>query len=142
MTERKQRNKLYQSARWRDERSKFLRSRPVCLRCGKKATVVDHIDGHGPGWESRFWDRSRWQPLCWPCHSSKTVTEDDIQNARGLHGWRQRLRVGGDSSKTGDASQAHSRAFDAPREADKTKTDPRTTAAILLLTKLKGIERA
>jgi 5-methylcytosine-specific restriction protein A len=39
------------------------------------ATVVDHVIPH-KGDKALFWDESNWQPMCAPCHSSKTVKED------------------------------------------------------------------
>jgi len=142
--ERKQRNSLYQSDRWRRERKAFLSQKPVCVRCGKPATVVDHAAGHGGDWAARFWDRTLWQPLCWPCHSRKTVTEDDAANRRGLNGWRLALAnevAGGFSGNQELQGQARSRAFNAPRATGK-PLDPRAAAAINLLQKLKGKDHA
>ncbi|MEO4040348.1 HNH endonuclease signature motif containing protein [Hoeflea sp. CAU 1731] len=43
--------------------------------CGKPAKVVDHIIPH-KGDRKLFWDRSNWQPLCTPCHSSKKQRQE------------------------------------------------------------------
>src|SRR6478609_8317547 len=63
---------LYQSSRWRSERAAFLKNNPICAtrNCGRKATIVDHRDGHQRSdWLALFWDRSRWQPVCAECHN-------------------------------------------------------------------------
>lgn len=68
--------------RWRKARNTYL-SRPenaLCRSCqaqGKVtvATVVDHIKPH-KGDQKLFWDTANWQPLCKPCHDSKTARED------------------------------------------------------------------
>lgn len=74
-------------ARWRKARHLFLMANPLCLMHRERgelvpASVVDHIEPH-KGDESLFWRRSNWQPLCKPCHDTKTATEDGgFGNAR------------------------------------------------------------
>jgi 5-methylcytosine-specific restriction protein A len=68
------------SAAWRKARWHFLRAHPLCAehqRSGQlvAASVVDHIVPHR-GDKDRFWMRSNWQPLCKPCHDSKTAREN------------------------------------------------------------------
>lgn len=69
--------------KWRQARAKYLKERPLCVRCQEedrltKATVVDHIIPHrGDG--KLFWDKSNWQSLCKRCHDTKTMTEDRYQ---------------------------------------------------------------
>lgn len=53
---------------WQKARAAFLRQHPVCALCGAPANVVDHMTPHR-GDKAIFWDKSRWQPLCTPCHS-------------------------------------------------------------------------
>jgi 5-methylcytosine-specific restriction endonuclease McrA len=53
---------------WQKARDLFLSQHPWCVRCGARANVVDHKDPHR-GDQAIFWDKSRWQPLCTPCHS-------------------------------------------------------------------------
>ena len=65
---------LYNSARWRRERSQYLKENPVCVGCAADATVVDHIEAHR-GDEELFWDKSNWQSLCNDCHNKKTLQE-------------------------------------------------------------------
>ncbi|MEJ8570759.1 HNH endonuclease signature motif containing protein [Microbaculum marinum] len=71
---------LYHSKRWQSERAAFLHDHPLCIECERggvirAATVVDHIDPHY-GNETVFWNRSRWQSLCAPCHGRKTASMD------------------------------------------------------------------
>lgn len=56
------------SREWEKARKAFLARHPFCLRCGAPASVVDHKDPHR-GDQAIFWDKTRWQPLCPPCHS-------------------------------------------------------------------------
>ena len=60
--------------RWRKARARFLRAHPWCVLCGAPATVVDHREPHR-GDASLFWDEGNWQPMCKPCHDSKTARE-------------------------------------------------------------------
>ena len=60
--------------RWERERAAYLRHHPLC-QCGRSASHVDHIIPH-KGNARLFWNRSNWQPMCHPCHSRKTATED------------------------------------------------------------------
>ena len=65
---------------WRKAREQYLRMNPLCVHCIKAglvtpATEVDHIQAHG-GDTGLFWNRSNWQALCKPCHSTKTAQED------------------------------------------------------------------
>lgn len=76
---------------WEKASKAFLRSRPVCALCGKtldldrpREAVVDHIRPH-KGDRSLFWDKSNWQRLCRPCHSSKKQR----QERRTMHGDQQ-----------------------------------------------------
>ena len=56
------------TAEWQRERDLFLQVNPTCKRCGKLASVVDHVIPHkGDRW--KFWNRSNWQALCGPCHN-------------------------------------------------------------------------
>jgi len=69
---------MYASPRWRRERRAFLKAHPICSTpgCGRRAVIVDHRDGHQhQDWRVRFWDRSRWQPLCMPHHNAKSGHE-------------------------------------------------------------------
>lgn len=63
------------TGKWDKARDGFLRQNPWCRRCGKPATVVDHIVPHR-GDQKLFWDKSNWQPLCTNCHSSAKQREE------------------------------------------------------------------
>ncbi len=72
-------NSLY-NARWRRARKMYLAMHPLCAQHDKDgevvaASVVDHIIPHRGDWVL-FWDETNWQPLCKPCHDTKTATED------------------------------------------------------------------
>ena len=60
------------NATWRKARATFLRRNPLCVDCGRPATVVDHIVPHR-GDTNKFWDTENWQPLCAACHNRKTA---------------------------------------------------------------------
>ena len=60
---------------WDKARADYLAKHPYCRRCGKSATLVDHITPHR-GDKALFWDSGNWQPLCTQCHSSaKQIAE-------------------------------------------------------------------
>jgi 5-methylcytosine-specific restriction protein A len=65
---------------WQKARADFLAENPLCVLCTAQgrvtgATEVDHIRPHRRN-VRLFWDPSNWQPLCKPCHSRKTASED------------------------------------------------------------------
>lgn len=60
---------------WRKARAQFLEVHPTCCKCGAPATVVDHVVAH-KGDRALFWERTNWQPLCRPCHQTKTNRSD------------------------------------------------------------------
>ncbi len=63
--------------RWRAESKAFLAEpgNAWCRACNGMAQCVDHVVAH-KGDEELFWDQANWQPLCNPCHSKKTTSED------------------------------------------------------------------
>lgn len=66
--------------KWQQARAGFLAKHPLCIKCQARglvvvATDVDHIEPH-KGDMAVFWDRSNWQAMCGPCHSTKTASED------------------------------------------------------------------
>lgn len=80
--------------RWSQTSKGFLKRHPLCIECMKsgrvaESKVTDHIVPHrlAEALKSEdseriqtarelFWDRANWQPLCYPCHSRKTASED------------------------------------------------------------------
>lgn len=85
--------------RWQKERAAYLQEHPFCMYCLRAAgidatsieaiilacadravplpyaTVVDHRTPHR-GDQALFWDRSNWQALCAPHHSSDKQREE------------------------------------------------------------------
>lgn len=69
---------FYNSNAWRKLRARFLVEHPFCVECRKygrltKATIVDHIVPIRQGGPAM--DEDNLQPLCWSCHSSKSIKE-------------------------------------------------------------------
>ena len=62
-------------SRWQRYRKWFLGKNPLCVECGRLATVVDHIEPH-KGSRDKFWDISNHQSLCESCHNRKTASEE------------------------------------------------------------------
>ncbi|MFJ3487740.1 HNH endonuclease [Pseudomonas sp. NPDC090202] len=65
---------------WQKASKAFLRQHPLCAMCERRgrvtaATLVDHVEAHR-GDMTLFWDRTNWQPLCTPCHSSEKQREE------------------------------------------------------------------
>lgn len=54
---------------WEKARADWLAAYPSCVRCGQKATVVDHKTPIRLAPHRRL-DRTNFQSLCTPCHSS------------------------------------------------------------------------
>lgn len=65
---------------WRMAAKQFLREHPLCCVCeaAGRVTAASEVDHRRPhhGARDLFWDGTNWQPLCKPCHSRKTATED------------------------------------------------------------------
>lgn len=67
--------------RWEKARASYLRLHPICVMCHEAgiytpANVVDHKVPHR-GDMVLFWDRSNWQALCTPHHSSHKQREEN-----------------------------------------------------------------
>lgn len=62
-------------SKWDKERAAFLRANPRCVMCAAPARVVDHKTPHR-GDRKLFWQRSNWQALCTPCHSSRKQSQE------------------------------------------------------------------
>jgi 5-methylcytosine-specific restriction enzyme A len=67
---------------WQKARAGFLAHHSHCemlivsgQRCGKPASVVDHIKPH-KGNRALFWRRDNWQALCTHCHNSKKQRQE------------------------------------------------------------------
>ena len=68
------REPLYKSREWSELRQRVLAAEPRCRRCGAPAQHVDHLE-HGPEWREHFFDIENLQPLCAPCHNSKSAKD-------------------------------------------------------------------
>lgn len=66
--------RLYHKERYRRFRRQFMALHPLCVKCGKPATDLDHIEPHR-GDANLFWNQENWQALCHKCHSRKTQQE-------------------------------------------------------------------
>ena len=67
--------------RWSRYASGYLQRSPLCVQCAEEdvdrlAECVDHIRPVEWPDDPGFWDAANHQPLCWSCHSRKTVRED------------------------------------------------------------------
>lgn len=74
----KERQRLYDSARWRRFRKAYLASHPFCVECMRidittPSEHVDHVTPHR-GDPVKFW-QGPFQALCASCHSRKTLKE-------------------------------------------------------------------
>ncbi len=67
--------KLYSSHRWRTARLHYLADNPICCKCDRTATVVDHIVPITNG--GSVWDKKNWQPMCRHHHNSKSARESN-----------------------------------------------------------------
>lgn len=72
------RQRLYNSTRWRKFRITYLASHPFCIECLRvgKYTPAEHVDHITPhrGDPVKFW-QGPFQPMCASCHSRKTLEE-------------------------------------------------------------------
>ena len=68
---------------WERARREFLDRNPFCVRCGARATVVDHRIPHR-GDQARFWDKTNWQALCARDHNSAKQREER-RSMKGLN---------------------------------------------------------
>jgi 5-methylcytosine-specific restriction protein A len=72
-------HKLYGLMSWKDLRSSFLNSNPLCVECQrlgivKVASIVDHVIPH-KGETELFFDEKNLQSLCKLHHDRKTYAE-------------------------------------------------------------------
>ena len=77
---RTDKQKFYDSGRWRKVRSQILRETPLCVRCNSiglivAATMVDHVLGFIDKHDEMATDSSNLVPLCTHCHGTVTSFE-------------------------------------------------------------------
>jgi 5-methylcytosine-specific restriction enzyme A len=58
---------------WNSTSRRYLASHPVCVVCGGRAQVVDHVVARKAGGADH---PSNYAALCKPCHSAKTCQVD------------------------------------------------------------------
>jgi 5-methylcytosine-specific restriction protein A len=63
-------------SKWRKYREYYLAKHPLCVKCGRIATDVDHIKAVNGQSDPLFWVESNHQSLCHECHSRKTALEN------------------------------------------------------------------
>lgn len=69
------------NSEWRRASKEYLAAYSSCVRCGRPASLVDHITPH-KGDDRLFWDRRNWQPLCTPCHSGAKQSQERRSHKR------------------------------------------------------------
>lgn len=74
------------NGRWEKARAAFLQARPWCAWCAEegrqiKAEHVHHAEPH-KGDSRKFWDRTKWVPLCAAHHNGRAQQ----QERHGYHG--------------------------------------------------------
>lgn len=87
-----QERRLYDTARWRKARARFLNANPLCVMCEQRgmivpATIVDHVTPH-EGNAELFWSEDNFQSLCPTCHSG-------VKRVQDHHGYSQACGVDG-----------------------------------------------
>lgn len=65
---------------WQKASKAYILAHPLCVMCDRLGRItatalVDHIEPHR-GDMTLFWDRTNWQSLCTPCHSSVKQREE------------------------------------------------------------------
>lgn len=70
---RAQFDRFYSTGAWGRARLMYLRSHPLCIRCGQAGTLVDHIVPRRAGGGSL--DEANFQTLCDGCHRLKTAED-------------------------------------------------------------------
>ncbi|MDA8123447.1 MAG: HNH endonuclease signature motif containing protein [Deltaproteobacteria bacterium] len=66
-------------SRWANYRASYLRQHPLCVRCQRPATMVDHIiPVTGPD-DPLFWPETNHQSLCRDDHAAKTAEDRSRQ---------------------------------------------------------------
>jgi 5-methylcytosine-specific restriction endonuclease McrA len=73
--------KFYSSGEWRKLREMQLKRDPLCVKCGRPATVADHIKEIKDGGEKLSLDNL--QSMCNGCHTVKTAEEKKKRGSIG-----------------------------------------------------------
>jgi hypothetical protein len=85
----------YDSTRWKREAPEFLRTHPECAcGCGRRSSIVDHIEPVRPSGDPRFFDQNNWQALArYPCHAQKSADDRARAAGRKPRPIRRRVRI-------------------------------------------------
>jgi hypothetical protein len=67
--------RFYSTRQWRSLSSRYRKVHPLCVRCGKRAEMVDHITSIKAA-PMRKLDPSNLQSMCWACHNRLTKAYD------------------------------------------------------------------
>ncbi len=70
---------IYQTAKWRHTRNRYLRQHPLCAHCGDIATDVHHVKDLAKG--GAPYAPGNLQSLCHPCHSQHTRASQSATNS-------------------------------------------------------------
>lgn len=65
------------TSKWQRESKAWLAAHPICVECGERATLVDHIRPHKKDWKL-FWDRKNWQAMCARCHNTVKASAEAL----------------------------------------------------------------
>lgn len=79
----KRRQQRTRGRRWQFIRKMLLDDEPLCRRCERPATEIDHIT---PLYKGGTDDRENLQPLCTKCHELKTREDMNQRRPVGLDG--------------------------------------------------------
>lgn len=82
-SDRVENGRFYSGKLWRKVRAVFLATNPLCAKCGKLATVVDHVIPRKCLPPEKWYDFDNLQSLDAVCHNKKRVEE------RGLKPYRK-----------------------------------------------------
>ena len=85
MHERAHKESRYNGRRWRGLRDFVISNNPFCIECQQVATVVDHVQPVRLG--GQFYAVDNLQPMCAPCHNSKSAKEKLIGVGGNLKKW-------------------------------------------------------
>jgi len=81
---------------WKEFSKRFLKRHPVCVKCGAKAEVTDHII---PApimkylYGGNTWNEADYQPLCKKCNDLKGKREDREQLEKFFKNKKEKKRV-------------------------------------------------
>jgi len=89
-------------ARWHKYRNWFLGQHPLCVKCERAATVVDHIVPVNGADDPLFYESTNHQPLCRACHDVKHRADNGAwsKESRGNAQGRVRIDAANNNDRT------------------------------------------